>query len=254
MTKSSVAAVLLPSLLAPLAALLGACADPSGSLIIVQNQIPAVDSMSSACVVSTDPVVSRASGLFDIDLDRPYPYFVYPLVQSRLPSIKAGGGIEKNSLLLRAVRVEIEAPAGVDPGWAAGCPGTFDSPATATLDPEQTRALAAQGLQACHAVRLKQLVAAGAIPNDLSQPVYFTLRLTVIAERAGSQLKSDSFPFQVQVCAGCLQSRYPLTPACADAPKPNLLKGNPCNIAQDGPQVLCCSDPGGALVCPAPDL
>jgi hypothetical protein len=122
------------------------------------------------------------------------------------------------------------------------------------LDPAQTRALSAQGFQACHAIRLKELVAAGAIPGDLSQPVYFTLVLTAIAERSGDEVQSNPFPFQVQVCAGCLQSRYPLTPTCADAPRPNPLKGNPCNIAQDGPQVLCCSDAGGALICPAPDV
>jgi hypothetical protein len=62
------------------------------------------------------------------------------------------------------------------------------------------------------------------------------------------------FPFDVQVCAGCLQSMFPLVPSCANAPKPNLLHGNPCNIAQDGPPVLCCTDPSGALICPAPDM
>jgi hypothetical protein len=235
------------------AILLVGCANPGGALIILQNQVPTVDATSNACVVSTDGTASRGVGLFDVDLDRPYPYFVYPLVQSRLPSIMAAGGIERNAVALRSVRVEIKAPPGIDPGWAAGCPGKFDSPATAVLDPEQTRAVSAQGFQTCHARRLRELIAAGAIPGDQSQPVFFTLQLTVVADRSGSEVLSDAFPFQVQVCAGCLQSMYPLVPACADAPKPNPLHGNPCNVAQDFGLVLCCKDPAGALICPAPD-
>ena len=78
-----------------------------------------------------------------------------------------------------------------------------------------------------------------------------TLSLAV-ADRAGSTQRSDSFPFQVQVCAGCLQSMYPVVPLCADAPHPNPYTGNPCNIAQDKGTVLCCRTPGGDLVCPAP--
>ncbi len=235
------------------ATLLG-CAEPSGTLIILQNQVPTVDSTSNACTVSSDSsTLSLQSGLFDVDLDRPYRYFVYPLVQSRLPSIKTAGGIERNSIVLSAVRVAIQAPAGVNPGWAAGCPGTFDSPAAAVLDPAQGRALVTQGFQTCHAQRMNELIAEGAISGDASQPVYFTLELTAVADRSGSELLSDPFRFQVQVCAGCLQWMYPLTPTCTDAAKPNPHPGNPCNIAQDTGPVLCCTDVGGALICPAPD-
>gem|GEM_PF-6857208 len=232
----------------------GACASPPGTLLILQDQIPVPDSTTGICAVtadSSDP--SRASGRLDVDLDRPYSYYVYPLIQNLLPSIQTIGGVESNMMLLRSVRVDVKAPAGVDPGWAAGCPGTFDAPATGVLVPGSTRAVEVEALRICHAERLRQLIANGQIPGDLSQPVYFTLELTAIADRSGSEQKSSVFPFEVQVCAGCLQSMFPLVPACADAPKPNPLHGNPCNIGQDGPTILCCTNPAGALICPAPD-
>jgi hypothetical protein len=230
----------------------GACANPTSTLVIVQNQQPTVDD-SNACVVSSDSSESPTStGLYDVDLDQAYPYYLYPLIQNRLPSIKTTGGIERNSIVLRRLHVTVHAPPGVDAGWDPRCPATFDSPATVVLDPAQARAVKVEGMRVCHGQRLRQLIAEGAIPADTSQPVYFTLEVTAVADRAGSEQLSDSFPFQVQVCAGCLQSMYPLVPACADAPHPNPFTGNPCNIAQDKGTVLCCRDPGDRLICPAP--
>lgn len=230
------------------------CANPTSTLIIVQNQQPTVDD-SGKCAVSTDSSQSPSSdGRYDVDLDRAYPYFVFPLIQNRLPSIKTAGGIERNSVVLRRVQVTVHAPPGVDPAWDPRCPATFDSPATAVLDPAQSLAVKVEGMRNCHSQRLRELIAEGAIPGDTSQPVYFTLELTAVADRSGSEQRSDPFPFQVQVCAGCLQSMYPAVPNCADAPKPNPFRGNPCNIAQDVGLVLCCRDPGGALICPSPDV
>jgi len=230
----------------------GACANPTSTLVIVQNQQPTVDD-SNACVVSSDSSESPTStGFYDVDLDRAYPYYLYPLIQNRLPSIKTAGGIERNSIVLQRVQVTVHAPPGVDAGWDPRCPATFDSPATAVLDPSQARAVRVEGMRTCHGQRLRALIDEGAIPADTSQPVYFTVELTAVADRAGSTQRSDSFPFQVQVCAGCLQSMYPVVPLCADAPHPNPYTGNPCNIAQDKGTVLCCRNPGGDLVCPAP--
>lgn len=256
MTRSCLTDRLRPAwaLLWTAAAALSGCANPTSTLIILQNQKPTVDD-SGGCVYSSDSSDEASSdGRFDVDLDQPYPYFVYPLIQNRLPSIKTAGAIERNSIVLRAVQVTIHAPAGVDAAWDPRCPATFESPATAVLDPAQARAVAVKGMLTCHSQRLRELIAEGAIPADTNQPVYFTLELTALADRSGAQQRSDSFPFQVQVCAGCLQSMYPAVPACADSPKPNPFKGNPCNIAQDRGQVLCCKDPSDHLMCPAPDL
>ena len=230
-----------------------ACANPTSTLVIVQNQQPAVDEDAKACVVSSDATESPTSmGLYDVDLDQAYPYYLYPLIQNRLPSIKTAGGVERNSIVLRHLHVTVHAPPGVDAGWDPRCPATFDSPATVVLDPAQARAVKVEGMRVCHGQRLRALIAEGATPADTSQPVYFTLEVTAVADRAGSEQRSDSFPFQEQVCAGCLQSMYPLVPACADAPNPNPFTGNPCNIAQDKGTVLCCRNPGGDLTCPAP--
>jgi hypothetical protein len=75
----------------------------------------------------------------------------------------------------------------------------------------------------------------------------------LVADRSGGHVFSDPFRFSVRVCAGCLQSMFPDTPLCSAAPKPNPFPGNPCNIAQDGPEVLCCFDPNMTLICPAPN-
>lgn len=221
----------------------GACANAPG-LVILQNQIPSVEMTSGNCVVSTDLTVSNPGpGVFDVAMDHPRPYFVYPMIQSRLPSITTGG-IERNTISVHAVRATIKAPPGFDPGWAADCPASTDWPQAAALDPAQSRALIAQGFQPCHATRLADLIG--------TQPIFFTIELTAVADRYGDTLLSAPFPFGVQVCAGCLQSMFPNTPTCASAPNPNPFLGNPCNIAQDGPAVLCCTDAQGGLVCPAP--
>lgn len=246
---------LVPALLVcGAAATMLSCANPTSALVIVQNQQPSVDD-SGSCVVSSDSSeTARSDGRYDVDLDQAYPYYVYPLIQNRLPSIKTAGGIERNAVGLRGVQITVQAPSGVDAGWDARCPATFESPATAVLDPGQGRAVRVAGMLTCHGQRLRDLIAAGAIPATTDQPVYFTLHLTAIADRAGSEQRSDPFPFQVQVCAGCLQSMYPLVPTCADAPKPNPFPGNACNIAQDVGPVLCCKDQGDRLICPAPSI
>lgn len=243
-----------PAFICSALAMLGGCANPTGTLTIIQNQKPTVDD-SGACVVSSDSSqVPSSDGLFDVDLDRAYPYYVFPLIQNRLPSLKTAGGIERNAIVLHHVEVTVQAPPGVNPGWDPRCPGTFELGASAVLDPTQSRAFRIEGMQMCHAQRLRELISEGAIPADTNQPVYFTLQLTAVATRSGDEQRSDPFPFQVQVCAGCLQSMYPTVPLCTDAPKPNPFRGNPCNIAQDFGQVLCCKDPSDKLVCPAPDV
>ena len=232
----------------------GACANPSASLVILQNQVPEVDTVTGACFGPVDLTAGNlGSGVFDVALDRARPYLLYPLIQSRLPSV-VSGGVERNGLSLRHVHVQIKAPPGIDPAWEAGCPGTFDWPEAASLDPTQLRTVVVPGFQSCHAQRLHDLIEQRVIPADLSQPVFFTLELTVVADRSGGNVSSDPFPFGVQVCAGCLQSMFPATPLCAAAPKPNPLRGNPCNFAQDGPDVLCCFDDKMLLICPAPDM
>lgn len=255
-TRPLFRAVAAAALVAGSAGVLGGagCAEPEDALVIIQNQQPTVDEETNACVVSGDATAAVLSGVYDIDLDAAYPYFVHPLVESRFPSVKSGGsgGIERNSVLLSAVRVEIGAP--LDPKWPAGCPGVFDWPAAATLDPAQRRGLTAQGMQPCHARRIRQLIVDGQLSGDASQPVFFTLNLQVLGSRQGDGVRSNVFPFRVQVCAGCLQRYYPNTPMCRDAPKPNPWRGNVCNIAQDSGPVLCCQDDAGDLICPAPDL
>lgn len=229
------------------------CANPPATVVIIQIQKPKVDPDTHACVVSTDLDDPRLAGVFDVDLDRDYPYYVFPLVRNRLPSVQTAGDIERNAVSLTAIRVDIQAPPGVDAAWPEGCPGTFDAPASVMIVPDQTNAIVVQAFLPCHTRRLRELIAASAFPADGSQPVFFTLDLRAVASHNGDTVQSDPFQFQVTVCAGCLQSMFPLTPACIDAPKPNPLPGNVCNIAQDGPQVLCCIDTKGALVCPSPD-
>jgi hypothetical protein len=230
------------------------CANAPSTLVILQNQLVTPDMTTGVCTPTEDLDSALLSGTFDVDLDHDYPYLLHPLLESRLPSLQTADGIERNSLTLTALHIEIQAPAGVSPDWPAGCPATFDAPSPLVIDPQQTRALTVIGLEPCHSQHLRQLIKDGAIPASSAQPVYFTLAIQAIATRDGSTVESEVFPFPVAVCAGCLQAYFPATPMCIDTPKPNPKPGNPCNLAQDGPQVLCCVDAAGALLCPAPDL
>jgi hypothetical protein len=238
--------------------LLGGCeAKTNGLLVILQNQRVSKDAASTgpACVPTDDLAAGRSSGRLDIALDKPIPYQVFPLVQNRLASL-VSGGVERNNLAVRALHMKIEPPAGSGITFPAECPAEFDQSAAANIDPGQTRAFSANGMESCHTAIIQQAAAAGAISVSETQPVTFTIVMTAVADRGGDTVESDSFRYGVEVCAYCLQVGGNATPACSATPKPNTYKGNGCTPGQDDPGLLCCIDPanGNKVTCPAPDF
>lgn len=235
----------------------GCTAKTNGVLVILQNQRVAAESVSTgpACVPTDELVSARFSGVLDIALDKPIGYQVFPLIQNRLSSLLVGG-VERNSLAVSTLHMKIEPPAGAMLTFPAECPAEFAEPASATIEPGESRAFSARGMLPCHTAVIQQAAAAGALSITQTQPVNFTLSIKAIAERGGDTIESDEFRFGVSVCAYCLQQQGNATPSCAATPKPNPYKGNGCTPGQDDPGLLCCLDQtqGGKVICPAPDF
>jgi hypothetical protein len=240
------------------------CVEESGVLVILQNQIPVADETTRICTPSSEGGgAPRSLGTLDLDVGMPQPYLVYPLVQSRLLPQAAAGGAEPNTVTLNGAKITLIPPSGVNVPWQATCQGSFQSSTALTLDPGQTKAFSIPAMLGCHTAQIRTLFVTGELPSDLGQMVLFTIEMRATGQRSsGDAIESGAFRLPVRVCVGCLQTgfpglaqfNYPTRPRCADSPKPNPHKGNPCNIAQDYGPLLCCIDSMDQPVCPAPDL
>jgi hypothetical protein len=239
---------------------LGGCVDGGSAVSIVQNQIPT--SAMGVCVVPGGKSDLRlAEGILDVGLDRPYPYKMFPLLQSVLPALATMGGAEPNRFEVTSFHVKIDPPSGISVPWTSDCAPSFDFPTQGQVLPGASVAFLVEGIRPCHADQFRQLFANGQLPSALSQEVVFRLTLEARGRHGGTQISSDPFYFPVRVCYGCLQTGYtdpefadfsfPKIPAC-DRLASNPFPGNPCNPAQDMGPVLCCArDPQGQqLECP----
>lgn len=236
----------------------GCTTDVNGAFVIVQNQVPEI--VSGVCAVPSKAADSRqipGTGAYDVDLDKPYPYFLYPLLRNDLPISASENTIEVNRIEYTGVEVKIEPPAGVAFPSTADCPTEFKFAERATIPPTGEVGSAVQVFLPCHSAALLNLFNSGALPKDFATHVRFKVTIRAVGKHAGSTLKSDPFEYIVRVCKGCLQTGYapmfapfdyPGVPACT-ALTVNPYNGNPCNPAQDG-QILCCRKADGKLDCP----
>jgi hypothetical protein len=231
---------------------------PSG-LVIVQNQSPEYSALG--CVVPNKASSVRAiSGIYDVDLDRPYPFYAYPLIRNELPKTASDSTIESNRIEYTGVEVKIVSPEGVVLPSTAACPTEFSFPDRASVSPGEDVGSAVQVFLPCHSAALLAMFNYGALPAEPSAEIRFEAVVRATARHAATMIKSAPFEFSVRVCRGCLQRGYqgefsvfdyPGVPACTSL-KTNPYPGNACNPAQDA-LILCCSkDPGTSqLVCPA---
>lgn len=245
-------------LAAGLPALAACTTDVNGALVIVQNQVP--ESEDGICLIpSKGDTVRLISGTFDVDLDRDYPYFLYPLVRNGLPPLADEGRVETNRIEYEGVEVKIEPPPGVDFPGTDACPNEFAFNERYSLAPEAEIGSKVQVLLPCHSALLRQMFNAGALPSDFATHVRFRVSVRAVGKHTGSTLKSEPFEYVIRVCKGCLQRGYqegyavfdyPNVPKC-DALETNPYQGNPCNPAQDQ-IVMCClgSAAGATLDCP----
>lgn len=237
---------------------LTACiADVAGGLVIEQNQTPEY-SAEKGCLIpnkaSTNPTLS---GIFDVDLDKPYPFLFYPLLQNNLPITGKDGRVEVNRIQFTGVEVKIVPPAGVKMPSTAACPTEFSSFGQASLLPEDETASAVKIMLPCHSATLLAMFQSGALPADPNADIQFRVVVRAVGKHAGSTIKSNPFEYPVRVCKGCLQRgyqgdfstfNYPAVPACTLIIK-NPYPGNGCNPAQDA-HILCCAKGDKQLLCP----
>ncbi|MDX2020510.1 MAG: hypothetical protein SF187_09730 [Deltaproteobacteria bacterium] len=238
--------------------LAGCTTDVNGAFIIVQNQVPEL--VSGACAVPSKASETRqiaGTGAYDVDLDKPYPYFLYPLLRNDLPVAATEGTIEVNRIEYTGVEVKIEPPAGVAFPSTADCPTEFKFAERASIPPTGEVGSAVQVFLPCHSATLLKMFNSGALPKDFATYVRFKVTIRAIGKHGNGTLKSDPFEYIVRVCKGCLQTgyspmfapfEYPGVPACT-ALAANPYQGNPCNPAQDG-QILCCKKADDKLDCP----
>jgi len=254
--KQKAARTFVALLLASLPGLSACTADVAGGMVIVQNQVP--EATEGSCLIPSKATMARTiSGTYDVDLDRPYPFYFYPLVQNNLPATVLEGTVEYNRIEYTGVEVKIVPPAGIAMPSTPACPTEFAFPERASLLPEGEIGSAVQIFLPCHSAALLAMFKSGALPADPNAEIRFKAVVRAIGKHAGSTIKSDPFEYTVRVCKGCLQRGYqgeftvfdyPSVPACTGI-KTNPYPGNPCNPAQDA-KILCCDKGNKQLVCP----
>jgi hypothetical protein len=216
-------------------AIVDAAAEPS--LIVVQDQVPL-----AGCVLTTDTTIYQGAGVYDVALDKAYPYNLYPLLRNRADA----GGVAQ----LSKWSVSIEGPAGLDLGWPATCAPAFDVPDSLVIQPGGMAAATVEVLHRCHGQHLRDLFEAGRRPTDVRQRIDLMVSVRARGRQGATELSSPPFVFPVRACYGCLQIGFPNIPACS-ASNPN--PGHPCNPGQDQP-IQCCALEAQVkqLQCPAP--
>jgi hypothetical protein len=255
--KNSAARAIVALLLATMPCLSACTSDVAGGLVIVQNQTPT--SSDKGCLIPSKASMERQiSGVYDVDLDRPYPFWFYPLVVNNLPATAKEGTVELNRVEYTGVEVKIVPPAGVAMPSTATCPTEFSFPDRASMLPDGELGSAVQIFLPCHSAALLAMFKSGALPGDLNAEIRFKAVVRATGKHGASIIKSDPFEYPVRVCKGCLQVgyaddftlfSYPAVPACTGI-KTNPYRGNSCNPAQDAP-ILCCDRGNKQLVCPA---
>lgn len=242
------------------ALVLASCVEHGSPLLIVQNQVPMIE--ERGCLIpGMRTEIRNAMGTLDVALDKSYPYFLYPLVQSRLAPM-GGAGIDPNRIDITTFQVRLEPPPTVDVAWSPACPARFDFPAPVLLDPGAEASSIVEVIRPCHADLLRQLFQQGRLSPDMSERILFRAVVRAKGRHGGTEIVSDPFEFPIRVCYGCLQTgfadpefvefNFPRVPPCSKlAANPYL--GNLCNPGQDRGPILCCArDPMGRdLECPA---
>lgn len=244
-TKRWVAVVLGPLALG--ATLLGGCVEANPGLVIVQAQAPVIK--DNACEIPAERTNNRiGSGVFDVALDKHYPYELYPLIKNNLPDLTEG--LNPNRVTVTAYQVRIEPPPTINVAWRADCPAQFDHPTTVDLNSGDEKSDIAEVMRPCHSKLLRELFATGKLSTDLSEQIRFRVIVKAKGRHGGTTITSDPFEFPIRVCYGCLQVGYP-DPAFVDFSFPTVVScnqlsqnpyvGNVCNPAQDFGPILCCA-------------
>lgn len=239
----------------------GCTAESNRALVILQNQLPET---GMGCIVPAKRSELRSvSGVLDVELDRPRPYTMYPLVTNLLPEYMETAPYNPNLVRMTGFEVRLQPPPGITMPDTAGCPLNFLAPADGALvAPQDEVASRVDVLLPCHAAVLRDMFATNKLPSSLAVEVTFTAKVRARGEHGGSTIESSEFTFPVRVCRGCLQvgftldgyQNFGLDQTTGNIARPrcdqltgsagimsNPYQGNLCNPAQDFGPLLCCS-------------
>jgi hypothetical protein len=211
----------------------GSCAENTQSLVILQNQVPTYG--SGVCSVPAAPTTDyRGSGVLDATLvANPLAtgYQLYPVVQNNLNGNVMGqtsGTTDPNLFNIALTRADIKLRDAVS-GRAIG--QDFSVPTYKLLTAGSTASMAVEAIP-------KSLV--GSLGTDKVM-----IKLTMVGDRDGAEIRSNEMDFMVTVCNGCLVSDLG---SCVGLSGSASYNG--CNIAQDE-SAGCCTSSAGKQVCPA---
>ncbi len=231
-----------------LTALASACVDNNADsgLVLLRNIAP-----TEGCVVSTSGEVSQASGV--IDVASRVGYVLTPLLRNDLVTVE-GESTTAKSIFVNGAKVTIEfydtdlfTAAEVETMTTDGLV-RFIAPTSGAIEPNgglQTYQLEVVPSELMAKIAPKLLVTT----TEPNPSTVLDLHVQFFGERAsGDSVSSNTFRYPVEVCKGCLTH---VVGACEGLPTDvEYQVGGLCNRDQDG-VTDCCTDPLGALVCPA---
>lgn len=215
------------------ATLAGCVGNNTQMLVIMQNNVP--ETTAGACVAPADvSSLFRASGVLDLTLlagagtsDQGYGYLMFPVVTNNLSGTSTG--IDESAFNVALKRVDVEVS---DAATGRLLTGKFSVPVYKVLPATSSAGLIVD-------------VMPWAAVQSLGNTEMVMVELTVIGERDGSDIRSNTMSYAIEICSGCLLVD---AGACTDFSGTGSI--NACNIAQDDPAV-CCTTSTGELVCPA---
>lgn len=228
---------------APVVALLaatlvmGCVGNNTQSLVIEQNNVPTTS--GGACVAPADVSGTyRGSGRLDVSLivnagtvEQGSGYLMFPVVTNNLKASASGSSVTIDPLAfnIQIKRVDVEVS---DANTNRMLMDRFSVPMYKMLAAGSSTGLIVD-------VMPYQAVA------NLGDATMVMVNLTVIGERDGSDIRSNTMEYAIKVCDGCLFVDAGL---CLDFSGEG--SANACNLAQDETAV-CCEHSTLGLICPA---
>jgi hypothetical protein len=217
------------------AAVAGCVGDNTQSLVILQNNVPTAS--GGVCLAPAGATSTfRAAGTLDLSFwagtDTPRAgYLMFPVVENNLSGTVAGTAISQSTdqFAIEINRIDVKV-VDADSGATVGQP--FSVPAFKVLESGGTAGFAVDVLPP-------------SIIPALAADRYVMVKLRVVGNRDGGEIKSNEMDYAIYVCDGCLAYD---AGACVDYS--GEATGNECNIAQDDP-VACCLQSSGSYICPA---
>ena len=218
--------------------LMGCVGNNTQSLIIEQNNVPSTTSSGGCVAPGQASSEFRGSGLLDLSLltnagtpDQVVGYLMFPVVTNNLNSSVEGQSItiDPTAFNIQLKRVDVEVS---DAGGGGMLMPRFSVPVYKVVEAGGSAGL------------IVDVMPYQAIAN-LGDTTMVMVKLTVIGERDGSDIRSNTMEYAINICNGCL---FDDEGPCVDFTGTGTI--NQCNIAQDETAV-CCEHSTRGLICPA---